>query len=218
MAHSSLSPIAMKLATFFELKEKSTRLLEKLQRPCRSVEAGKSLSLQGASDHKAFILRKGWVYSYKLLKDGSRQIIDFQIPGDFLGLRSLLLRTSDHSFEAVTRIEISEISKKDIRRCFEEDPHLAASLLWAASRDEAMVVEHLINIGRRSALVRTAHFLLELGVRLQLVGMADLSGYRCPLNQYLLADALGLSAIHLNRCLRKLREDNLLTFQSGKVT
>lgn len=80
-----------------------------------------------------------------------------------------------------------------------------------------MVVEHLINIGRRSAIARTAHFLLELGARLRLIGVGSKEGYKCPLSQYLLADALGLSAIHVNRVLRQLRERKLLTFQKKQV-
>jgi hypothetical protein len=79
-----------------------------------------------------------------------------------------------------------------------------------------MVVEHLVNVGRRSALIRTAHLLLELGLRLQLVGLGSDSGFVCPLNQYLLADALGLTAIHVNRVLRQLRERGLVTFREGQ--
>jgi len=80
-----------------------------------------------------------------------------------------------------------------------------------------MVEEHLVGIGRRDARERTAHFLLELGARLKLVGLATSSGYACPLSQYMLADTLGLSAVHINRVLRELREDGLVTFQHGKV-
>src|SRR6185295_16170765 len=97
-------------------------------------------------------------------------------------------------------------------------PGLGAAILWAASRDEAVVVEHLIGIGRRSALVRTAHFLVELGLRLSLIGLASEKGYICPLNQYVLADILALTAIYLNRTLRQLRERKLLTFRNGQVT
>jgi CRP-like cAMP-binding protein len=100
---------------------------------------------------------------------------------------------------------------------FASTPRLATAVLWAASRDEAMVVEHLVDIGRRNALERTAHFLLELGARLKLVGLGTKDGYACPLSQYLLADALGLSAVHINRVLRQLREEGLLTFRSGQV-
>jgi CRP-like cAMP-binding protein len=80
-----------------------------------------------------------------------------------------------------------------------------------------MVVEHLVGLGRRDAGARMAHFLLELGARLALVGMGSRSGYACPLTQYHLADALGLSAVHVNRVLRKLREAGLVTFQDGEV-
>jgi CRP-like cAMP-binding protein len=105
----------------------------------------------------------------------------------------------------------------DILDGFANAPRLATAVLWAASRDEAMVVEHLVNLGRRSAEVRMAHFLLELGARLQLVGIGDKTGFDCPLTQYHLADALGLSAVHVNRVLRHLREEGLVTFQRGRV-
>jgi CRP-like cAMP-binding protein len=90
-------------------------------------------------------------------------------------------------------------------------------MLWAASRDEAMLVEHLVGLGRRNAAERTAHFLLELAARLRLVGLGDKKGYACPLSQYLMADALGLSAVHVNRVLCELREGGMVTFQNGQV-
>ena len=172
---------------------------------------------EGQSDRSAYILARGWVCSYKLLPGGTRQIVDFQIPGDFLGLRSVLFRTADHNIEPVTEVEASVVITSDLTDTFTRSPRLATAMLWAASRDEAMVVEHLINLGRRDALQRTAHFLLELGARLMLVGLGTEAGYDCPLSQYLLADALGLSAVHINRVLRQLREGGLLTFRDGKV-
>jgi CRP-like cAMP-binding protein len=157
----------------------------------------------------------GWACAYKLLPDGGRQVIDFSVPGDFMGLRSVLLRTSDHAFAAVSDIVVAEVSAQQMIDTFQREPRLGAAILWVASRDEAMVVEHLVSIGRRSALVRTAHLLLELGLRLQLVGLGSQSGFACPLNQYLLANALGLTAIHVNRVLRQLRERGLVP--SGRV-
>jgi CRP-like cAMP-binding protein len=105
-----------------------------------------------------------------------------------------------------------------IMRCVTEYPRLGAALLWAASRDEAMVVEHLVNIGRRSALERTAHFFMELAERLTLVGLATETEFACPLSQFVLADALGLTSIHVNRTLRQLREMKLLTLRRRTVT
>jgi CRP-like cAMP-binding protein len=151
------------------------------------------------------------------LPGGTRQIVDFQIPGDFLGLRSLLFRTADHNIEPVTEIEAFEVTQSDLTDTFSRSPRLATAFLWAVSRDEAMVVEHLINLGRRDARQRTAHFLLEFGARLMLVGLGTKEGYDCPLSQYMLADALGLSAVHINRVLRTLREDDVMTFRDGAV-
>ena len=211
------SPFERKLRAYVALSPDEISALGTFHDRRRRVGAGLDLLHEGQIGHKAFILAEGWVCSYKLLPNGARQIVDFQIPGDFLGLRSLLLRTCDHNLEAVTEIEVSEITASNLFEAFATTPRLAAAVLWAASRDEAMVVEHLVDIGRRSAIVRTAHYFLELGARLKLVGLGSISGYDCPLSQYLLADALGLSAIHLNRILRQLREMKLLTFQKGVV-
>lgn len=113
--------------------------------------------------------------------------------------------------------QAAEASASDLFQAFAEAPRLAIAMLWAASRDQAMVVEHLVGVGRRDADARMAHFLLELGSRLTLVGLGDNAGYDCPLTQYHLADALGLSAIHVNRTLRRLREKGLMTFREGRV-
>ena len=114
-------------------------------------------------------------------------------------------------------IEAAEVLTSDLLEAFAQTPRLATAILWAASRDEAMVVEHLVGIGRRDPDPRMAHFLLELGARLALVGLGSKDGYACPLTQYLLADALGLSAVHVNRILRQLREAGMVTFRDGFV-
>lgn len=177
------SPLARKLGAFVALSEPELAALEAFHQRRRSFDPGVDLVRQGRSGQSTFILAHGWVCSYKLLPTGTRQIVDFQIPGDFLGLRSVLFRTSDHNAEAMTRVEASEVSSNDLIDAFANTPRLATAVLWAASRDEAMVVEHLVDLGRRNALERTAHFLLELGARLKLVGLGTKDGFACPLNQ-----------------------------------
>jgi len=210
-------PLVRKLGAFVALSAAELAVLEALRKRRRTFVAGRNLVHQGQSDQAAYILMSGWACSYKLLEDGQRQIVDFQVPGDFLGLRSVLLHMSDHSVEPVTDIEVTEILKSDLLEAFAHTPRLALAIFWAASRDEAMVVEHLVGIGRRNAAERMAHFLLELGARLSLVGMGTKAGYACPLTQYLLADAVGLSSVHVNRVLRQLRETQMLSFRDGQV-
>lgn len=212
------SPLARKLGAFVALSTDEFDVLRRLHQRRRTFVAGIDLVHQGQSDQAAYILAEGWVCSYKLQSDGSRQIVDFQIPGDFLGLRSVLLHTSDHGIVPIVSIQAAEVLLSDLLDAFARTPRLAAAVLWAASRDEAMVVEHLVGLGRRTADQRMAHFLLELGARLALVGMGTKAGYSCPLTQYQLADTLGLSAVHVNRVLRRLREQGLVSFQDGRVT
>jgi CRP-like cAMP-binding protein len=211
-------PLVRKLGAFISLSEAELCVLEGLHKRRRTFVAGRDLVHQGQADQAAYILVSGWACSYKLLHDGQRQIVDFQIPGDFLGLRSVVLHVADHSIEPVTDIEVTEVHAPDLFEAFGETPRLATAVLWSASRDEAMVVEHLVGIGRRGAAERMAHFLLELGARLTLVGLGSKAGFACPLTQYLIADAIGLSAVHVNRVLRQLREQGMVTFRDGYVT
>ena len=213
-----VNPLTRKLSVFVALSEEELAVLERLQECRHSFVVGRDMVHQGQSNQAAYILSSGWVCSYKIQADGTRPIVDFQVPGDFLGLRSVLLRTSDHGFEPIVDIEAAEVMTSDLLEAFAQAPRLATAILWAASRDEAMVVEHLVGIGRRDANARMAHFLLELGSRLALVDMGSKKGYDCPLTQYHLADVLGLSAVHVNRVLRQLRENGLLTFRDGHVT
>jgi CRP-like cAMP-binding protein len=113
---------------------------------------------------------------------------------------------------------ICEIDNRLLRKVLQSETNLSSGLLQLASYDEAIIEQHLINVGRRSALARVAHLLLELGTRLQLVGLADEGGYRCPLNQDMLADALGMTNVHVNRMLRKLRELGYAVFRNGYVS
>ena len=211
------SLLAKKLGTFLSLSPGELDCLAEMQSKPLVVERGKQLTQEGQTGHKAFVLQSGWACSYKDLPGGSRQIISFPIAGDCVGLRSVLLRTADHSFSTLTDAVVSPVEGANIMKCVTEFPRLGAALLWAASRDEAMVVEHLVSIGRRSAMERTAHFFMEMAERLSLVGLATEAEFDCPLTQYVLADALGLSPIHVNRVLRQLRERRLLTLKKGKV-
>jgi CRP-like cAMP-binding protein len=209
--------LAAKLNAFLPLSSDELDWLAVTQSPPFAVRRGTQLTHEGQTGHKAFILQSGWGCSFKLLPDGGRQIISFPVPGDCVGLRSVLMRTADHSLSVLTDAVVTVVDKEFVLKCITEFPRLGAALLWAASRDEAMVVEHLVSIGRRSAIERTAHFFMELAERLSLIGLTSKGEFKCPLSQFVLADALGLTAIHINRVLRQLREQKMLTLRNGRV-
>jgi CRP-like cAMP-binding protein len=214
---SARDPLQRKLSAFITLHAEELDCLEAMQGPAVKVRRGQRLTEEGQVTQKVYVLRDGWACSYKDLANGNRQIISFPVPGDCVGVRSSLLKTADHTFAALTDVVVKAVEPEHLVNCLGQFPRLAAALLWSVSRDEAMVVDHLVSIGRRNAKERTAHFFLELRERLALIGSASETEYSCPLNQYVLADALGLTAIHVNRVLRQLREEKLLTIRSGKV-
>ncbi len=212
------SHLATKLNTFIRLTNRELACLAELQSSALRIERGREMLYQGEQSRAGYIVQSGWGCSFKILPSGERQIITFPIPGDCVGLRSVLLRTSDHSFSALTDVVVNRVEVPRMLQLFVEFPRIGAAILWATSRDEAITVDHLASIGRRSAIERTGHFFLELCARLQLAGVEQAEEFACPLTQYDLADALGLSAIHVNRVLRELRELKLLTFHNHVVT
>jgi CRP-like cAMP-binding protein len=208
------SILANKLQKFLPLTPEEQQRLADIQSVPLKVTRGKKLTEEGQTGHKAFVLHAGWACSYKDLRDGGRQIISFPIAGDIVGLRSVLLRTADHSFSPLTDAVVSSVDGAQILQTINDFPRLGSAILWAASRDEAMVVEHLVSVGRRSATERTAHFFVELAERLSSIAVAAQTEFSCPFTQFVLADALGLTAIHVNRVLWEL---GLLTMRKGNV-
>jgi CRP-like cAMP-binding protein len=211
------SPVTERLMLAGHLSAEDIRIVQILQGNTKKYPARLDFPRPVEGQKILYVIVQGWAYTFKDLQDGSRQVIDVLIPGDIAGLRTGLLASPDQSFGTITEIEAAEISNIAILRLFQQWPRVASSLLWAASQDGAILAERLVDIGRRSATARIAHFLLELGVRLESIGHGTRRGYACPLTQHDLANVLGLTAIHVNRVLRELRERGLLAFRNAEV-
>lgn len=185
--------------------------------PPRRFPVGKELAQDDEGSASAYLLLEGWMCSYRVWPHGGRQIVDFKIPGDTVGLRNLSSGESSLYYSCITDVIVSQLKSNLLEAHVQHSPELAASIFQALAREEVMLEEHLLNLGRHTATARMAHLLLELGERLRLVGLASADSYRCPLTQAHLADALGLTTIHVNRTLRTLREQGLLTLRGGVV-
>lgn len=203
-----------KLGGYAPLSREEAALLTLMEKKRRFVPARQRLDI-GAN--RTWLVGNGWAYSYKALANGERQVVGFHLPGDLIGADG---RGGDSGFAyiAVTDCVVCEFDRAMAMKLRRSETVLPDALRWSDAREAAIVQQHLISIGRRSASARVAHLLLELGARLKLVGLADDDGYRCPLSQELLGDALGLTKIHVNRMLRELRELGCLTFRNGRVT
>ncbi|HEY0122483.1 MAG TPA: Crp/Fnr family transcriptional regulator [Rhizobium sp.] len=211
------SPISRKLDTHITLSPQDKAALDSLEIHKRFFMKGCDIIHEGQQLQTAYVLCAGWACSYKLMRNGTRQVISFYVPGDLIGIRRLLLPHSDDNLYAITRVEVGEINVEDLLEAFHGNGCLAMSILWSTLRDEAILVQHLVDVGRRRPIDRVAHFFLELSSRLSVVGLGTKTAYQCPLTQSLIADALGLTAVHFNRVLRQLRELNAMTFHEGWV-
>ena len=189
-------------------------------RGVRSVKFPKArdVVISGVHNGCIYFNHDGWLARYKILHKGSRQIMDFILPGQVFGLPACVFQIAPYSVLTITEATVSVIPFDIIDNVFERDPALAKTLFWSAVQDAAILGEHLVDTGRRSAYERVSHLLLELSVRLNRAQPAGEMTLSIPLTQELIADALGLTAVHVNRTLRALREDNLIAVDGRSVT
>lgn len=174
------------------------------------VKAGVTLS-------QSILLVEGLVCRYKDLADGQRQIMEIHVPGDFIDLHGFLLKRLEHHLGSLTPVRLATVPHEKLRAITERHPHLARMLWFSTLLDAAIHRERILSVGRRSAISRIAHLICELYLRLEVIGLAEDGRYRLPLTQTDLADASGLTAVHVNRMLKQLRDQNLLTFRHGDV-
>jgi CRP-like cAMP-binding protein len=195
-------------------------LLEEAGREVRTVAVRRNKDVLIVGNHYRFVYvnNDGWLLRYKVLHNGSRQIIDFVLPGQVFGLQACLFQKSLYSVAAITDGSLAAIPLAVVDAIFERSPQGAKILFWAAACESAVLAEHLIDAGRRSAYERVGHLLLELFVRLKSAGLTHNMSFEMPLTQELIADALGLTTVHVNRTIRALREDKLIAVEGRVVT
>ena len=163
------------------------------------------------------ILISGIACRYKDLRDGSRQITELHVSGDYTDLHSFTLKYLDHDIGALTDCRFAIVPHERMRDITERFPHLTRIYWFATNLDAAIHREWELSLGRRSALSRLAHMFCELKVRLDIVGLAGERSYALPLTQADLSECLGLTSVHVNRTLKELRESGLVSFRSGEV-
>jgi CRP-like cAMP-binding protein len=210
------SMLIRKLESIATLSDAERRAIEGLPLRISVLEARQDIARDGDKPSHCCLVVDGWVCRYKLLSEGKRQIVSFHIAGDTPDLQSLHLHTMDHSLATVTNATLAFIPHEIMRDLTVQHPNLAA-LLWRDTLiDAAIFREWLASIGRRSAFGHLAHLFCEMYLKQQAVGLAE--GCRCPMpvKQVDLADALGLTPVHVNRVLRDMRAQNLVTFR-GKT-
>lgn len=211
------TPLTCKLGQLVSLTADQVTVLRDFQSATRSVGRNREIISEGRKYDGLLVLIEGVSIRYRILHDGRRQILNITLPGDFIGFPGCFFESALYSIAALTDCVVSSIPFAQLLGFFETYPRLAAAIFWSFSCEAAMYAEHLIDVGRRSALERVAHFLLELLTRLQVIGLADERSYQMPLTQELIGDALGLSVPHVSRTLRQLRKEDLVAIEGPRV-
>ncbi|KUO60563.1 MAG: hypothetical protein APF80_02580 [Alphaproteobacteria bacterium BRH_c36] len=181
------------------------------------IEAGEQVLIDGHDSAHLYTILDGWVIRLKYLPNGGRQILNVALPGDLLGLQSSLFGAMQHTVETLTRVTLCVFPRSRILELNAAHPELGFDVTWLAARDEAMIAEHLVNVGQRSAFVRMAYFFAHVYDRAQRANMGNGNKIPLPLTQEHLADMLGLSAVHTNKTLRKIRATKCIGWSRGEL-
>lgn len=207
-----------KLAGFHDLgPTEVAALLEATANP-RIVEPRVDLIREGDRPGPVFVMLKGWACRYKVLPNGTRQVLAFLMPGDCCDLHIGLLAEMDHGIQTITRAHVATIGRDEMDAIMDQHRGVAKAMYVAQLVDEGTMRAWITSMGRRASIERVAHLMCELYLRARNIGLTAEPSLVVPLSQLLLADALGMTPVHLNRVLRELRLSGAMTLQRGSLT
>jgi len=210
--------LILNLDAYVRLAPAERVAIRRISRIRREIEPRADLIREGDTPRVVHLVLAGWGCRYKTLPDGRRQVVSFLLPGDFCNLNMYLLTQMDHSVGAITRLAVAEIGRDQIEALTAGSPRIAAALWWHELEQAAIQREWTLNVGQRSALERVAHLFVELFLRLRAVGLVDGDACAFPLTQCDVADAIGLSAVHVNRTIQELRRTRLIVLRGRVLT
>jgi len=183
-----------------------------------TIPAKRDLIQQGDAPRCLYLILNGWACHYRMLENGRRQIVDFAIPGDICDLNLFILDRMDHSIGAITALHVAEIGRDVFHRVVTSHPNVTTALWWQELVSKSIQREWVVNVGQRLAQERIAHLFCEMFLRLESVGLT--SGFSCdfPPSQTDIADATGLTPVHVNRTIQQLRGTGLINLDKRKLT
>ena len=206
-----IEPLLRKLASHSPLAAAERGVLAALPAGEMRVHAREFVVHEGAQLSRSVLLLEGFAARFKLLPDGERQIVSLHVAGDIVDLHSAVLKVADRSIAAFSPARVAYLPHDTLLAALEASPAIARALWRDALIDAAISREWLLNVGRRDAYARMAHLFCELALRLGAVGLYRDGCFPLPLTQAELADTTGLTPVHVNRTLQRLRTDGLIS-------
>nr|WP_254695943.1 Crp/Fnr family transcriptional regulator [Palleronia sp. THAF1] len=199
------------------MSEDELSFMESFKRDELSIGPGTPILMENARSAQMFTVLEGLAIRFKTLDDGRRQIINFVMPGDFIGLQAAVADEMGHSVEAVTDMTLCVFERAELFSIFQNHPSRAYDITWLGATEEHFLGEALTSIGQRSAIERIAWGLLNIWMRAIQLDLLQDGELLFPFRQQDLADTLGLSLVHTNKTLAKLRERGLLSWSSNRL-
>ncbi|UAK25512.1 Crp/Fnr family transcriptional regulator [Sphingomonas nostoxanthinifaciens] len=206
-----------KLRGFADFDNSELRALERVTAHPKAYGARKDLIREGDPPGPVLVVLEGWAFRYKVLPSGTRQIMAFLMPGDACDLHIGMLAEMDHSIQTVTRASVATIGRTAMDEMLASHPRIATAMYIAQLVDEGTLRAWIVSLGRRSSIERVAHLILELFLRAVRIGLSDGSTMELPLPQAVLADALGMTSVHINRILQELRRSGAIELSRGML-
>lgn len=183
----------------------------------RELPANYHLIREGDEPDPVFVILEGWACGYKMLPDGGRQIMSFMLPGDFCDIHIAVLEAIDHNIMTLTKAKVASLPRVQMEALVQARPALTQAFWWSQLVDQSILRAWIVSMGRRKSVERVAHLMCELYIRMRNIGLATDDECRMPLTQLMLADALGLTPVHVNRVLKVLRTAHVMELSRGSL-
>jgi CRP-like cAMP-binding protein len=215
---SPLAPMLRKLEYWGRLYPSDRDALLALPHTLRTIEPRHHIVREGDVAAHACVIRSGFAFRHKVLGNGGRQILAIHMSGDFIDLQNSLLSFADHNVQTLTTTEVALIPREAIVKLAFERPAIGIALWKDTLVDASIFREWIANVGRRDARTRLSHLLCEFALRLEATGESELTRWELPMTQEHLGDCTGLTSVHINRTLKGLEIDQLISRSSRSVT
>lgn len=206
-----------KLRSLVDLAEGDVRALKKATEDATLIGPRKDLIREGDKPGPVFVMLEGWAARYKILPGGTRQIMAFLMPGDDCDLHAGVMSQMDHGIQTLTRAHVATISRTVMDDLMAKHPGIARAMYVAQLVNEGTLRAWIVSLGRRSSIERITQLLLELHIRGLRTGLATENVMEMPLSQVVLADALGVTPVHVNRMLQELRRSGAVELRRGML-
>jgi len=205
-----------KLSLFLPLAPGELALIESLKRDQAMLRADASIIHEGQTNAPLYTLLSGWAFRFKTLSDGRRQILNFLLPGDFIGVQQKMSDASVHGVQALTDVMLCVFPREKLWDLYKDYPTLAFDVTWLAAREEQMLDEGLLSVGRRTAMERLAYLLLTMFQRAEEIGLTKGDTIQFPFTQQHVADTLGMSLVHINKTLQRLNATKTMRWKERR--